>query len=672
MAKLLGIDTGGTYTDAVLFDEEAGVLASAKDLTTKHDLMIGVRGAVERVLPVLGAEEAIQLVSLSTTLATNAIVEGHGAPVCLVLIGYEAKALDKAGLREALKGDPVVFAAGGHNAMGDEAAPLNTAEIEEIALRYGESVAAFAVAGFFGVRNPDHEIKARNIIRERTGLPVTCAHELTSNLDAPRRALTALLNARLIPQLYQLILAVRSLLVEKGIEAPLMVVKGDGSLVADDVALASPVETILSGPAASVVGARYLSGEKDVIVSDIGGTTTDIAVLKEGRPLLDREGARVGGWRTMVEAVRVHTFGLGGDSEVRLSPDRWPHGCGLIIGPRRVVPLSLLCHQHPGHLETLSRQTQRPEWYDWDGRFAMRLRPMDTTVELPRMEAKLWAALAEGPLALEHLAPEPALLRPLNRLVDRGLVIYSAFSPSDAAHMLGLQSGWNAEAAGLGATLLARRGHQTNVLPRLSPTELAEMTYERVIVQTGRVLVEAMLSEEGLPPLGRTEGIASRIVELALQKSRRPDALLDSSFRLGRPLAAIGAPAETYYAEVAERLSSRLVVPKHAEVCNALGAVAGGVLQAVRILISQPEEGRFRAHLSEGISDFMDLDQACAAAEQEAQARARQLAVDAGACDIEVTLDKEKRSAKMATGEEIFVEMEVTATAVGRPRLAAE
>src|SRR5690606_34837214 len=117
------------------------------------------------------------------------------------------------------------------------------------------------------------------------------------------------------------------------------VVKGDGSLISDAVALASPVETILSGPAASVIGARALAGLAEgaagAFISDIGGTTTDIAVLHGGRAVLNREGATVGGFRTMVEAVAVHTLGLGGDSEVR--PDSYRP---LLVGPRRAVPLA--------------------------------------------------------------------------------------------------------------------------------------------------------------------------------------------------------------------------------------------------------------------------------------------------------------------------------------------
>ncbi len=199
------------------------------------------------------------MVSISTTLATNAIVEKHGAPICLILMGYDAKALERAGLRQAMGGDPVVMVAGGHKPTGEPQAELDVAAVRAAILEHAPKVAAFAVSGYFSVRNPAHEIAVRALVRELTGEPVTCGHELTSKLDAPRRALTAALNARLIPQLQQLVQAVEGLLARKGIKAPLMVVKGDGSLIKSDLALTCPVETILSGPAASLVGARHLA-----------------------------------------------------------------------------------------------------------------------------------------------------------------------------------------------------------------------------------------------------------------------------------------------------------------------------------------------------------------------------------------------------------------------------
>ncbi len=665
----LGIDTGGTYSDAVLYDEADGVLASAKALTTKHDLSLCIGEVMERVLGA-GKPEDVRLVSLSTTLATNAVVEGQGNPVCLILIGYDEASLQRASLAAAIGRDPLAFVTGGHGPLGDEQATLDEDAARTAIAQHAGGVEAFAVAGYFGVRNPAHELRVRDLVRETTGLPVTCAHELTSNLDAPRRALTAVLNARLIPQIQTLILAVRERMKALRISCPLMVVKGDGSLIKDEVALTCPVETILSGPAASVVGAQALSRKSDIVVSDIGGTTTDIAVLRGGRPVLNAKGAVVGGWRTMVEAISVHTFGLGGDSDLRLAEQRWPDGPGLEVGPRRVVPLSLLGEQHPDVLFELQAQRRQDRSRDWDGRFALRLRTADPDTLSPS-ERRLWDALAEGPRPLNHLLRNFAAMLPLTRLIERGLVIHGAFTPSDAAHLLGKQQGWSVEAARLGAELLARSGVQSRRLPELSAEALAELALERVVVRSGEVLVEALLAEEGERPLEADKGPGRRLVARALQpKAARQAGLLAPSLGLNLPLVAVGAPAGTYYPVLAERLGLRQVVVPHAEVCNAVGAVAGGVSQRVKILVTAPGENCYRVHLPEGLRDFDDREAALALARQTARNMARDQAITAGALAPEIELEETERAAEVFGGDPIFVEAEVIATAVGRPRLA--
>ena len=156
MAILLGIDTGGTYTDAALLDDERGVIGFAKSLTTKHDLSLGIRRAVEAALPDPPPE--INLVSLSTTLATNAVVEGQGSPICLLLLGYPPDALDREGLRQVLGSDPVVFIDGGHTITGDEQMPLDIDAARRAIEMNAETTEAFAVSGYFGVYNPSHEL----------------------------------------------------------------------------------------------------------------------------------------------------------------------------------------------------------------------------------------------------------------------------------------------------------------------------------------------------------------------------------------------------------------------------------------------------------------------------------------------------------------------------------
>ena len=289
MAYFLGVDTGGTYTDAVIVDEAAdAVIGKAKSLTTRGDLALGIGRAVDAALE--GAQVAakdVALVSLSTTLATNALVEGQGGRVALVVIGFDPDDLERGGLVEALKGDPVIRIAGGHTHAGTEAAALDLAALEAEVAALGPQVMGFAVAARFATRNPAHEVVARAAIRRITGRPVTCSHELSAQLNGPKRALTAVLNARLIGMIDRLVAACERHLEAVGIHAPLMVVRGDGALISAAMVRERPIETILSGPAASIVGARWLTGAADALASDIGGTTTDVALLRGGLPEIE-------------------------------------------------------------------------------------------------------------------------------------------------------------------------------------------------------------------------------------------------------------------------------------------------------------------------------------------------------------------------------------------------
>jgi N-methylhydantoinase A/oxoprolinase/acetone carboxylase beta subunit len=693
MTTFLGIDTGGTYTDAVLFDKDRGVLASAKALTTKFDLAVGIRNAIEAVLPPSSANPGISLVSLSTTLATNALVEGHGTPICLLLLGYPEDSLNLAGLGKALGRDPVVFLDGGHTITGTEQAPLDLRAAEQAILKHAAHAEAFAISGYFGVLNPAHELRVRELVRQLTGLPVTCGHELTSNLHAPRRALTAALNARLIPYIEQLIASMRQILDEKGIRAPLMVVKGDGSLMDARVAVERPVETILSGPAASVVGARYLCAEADVLVVDMGGTTTDIALLQDGRPALSQEGATVGGWRTMVEAIAVHTSGLGGDSEVTFDVDD-----GMQVGPQRIVPLSLLAHQYPEVLPILEQHAARESLYGFDGQFALRQRHLDPATgagvaggkDLDSAMADIWEKLADGPMPLDKLFLDRSRTfrrsRALAGLVERGYTVMSGFTPSDACHVLGYQDSWSSPAAQLGAVIGARRRAHVLRQPQGTPEEFSRQVFQQVLLQLGRATVEASLSQLYDISLKTPSGSdGSRIwrelfLDQALGKEGEASALLDVSLHLRLPLAAVGAPVATYFPGLAERLHSRLVIPEHAGIANAIGAVVGSVTYTARAILRpmdicllplQGDEG-IRVHLPTGIHDLTGLEEAAAYAEAETRRLALEGAERAGARDIHIHVERQDHIARGRDGKEVLLDSDIVASAAGRPRLAEE
>ncbi|MGH8319014.1 MAG: hydantoinase/oxoprolinase N-terminal domain-containing protein [Steroidobacteraceae bacterium] len=660
----IGLDTGGTYTDAVALHGGRRVIASAKALTTHWDLSVGLGAALRSVLNALpeGARQRISLVSVSTTLATNAVVENRFSPICAILVGFNDRMAAETGIEKQL-GGRVVRVRGGHDPTGVEEQPLDEAAVEAAVADFGPRVEAFAVAAQFSVRNPEHELRVRERIRALCRKPVTLSHELSAQLNAPKRALTAALNARLVPHIRHLLDAVGQTLERLGLHAPLMIVKGDGTLMRSSVALQYPIETVLSGPAASVVGAAFLTDLKDFAVADMGGTTTDVAIITDGRPVVRADGAVIGGWRTMVQAIDVHTSGLGGDSEVHFDRE-----ARLKVGPRRVMPLSLLAHQFPEVLGELTRLAAAERLPLFAGQFGHRNPGREAGADLDRLELRVWEALGTTPRRLDEVARTTQGVEALRRLVDRGLATLAGFTPSDALHVLGRQSGWSRDAARLGAATLATE--ERNVTARKgkdSPEALSERVCELVIRQAARVVLESALAQDpGVEPHNGRWGPLGILIERAVE-GRPVSKLIDAQPRLASPLVAIGAPAAAFYPEVARRLGAQLVVPEHAAVCNAVGAVVGVVSETVDILVNQPQWQVFRVHDPAGIRDFAEPEGAIAVAKDVSRELALAAARRAGATDPHMETFVTERRASASSGEDYLAEATVRSRATGRP-----
>jgi N-methylhydantoinase A/oxoprolinase/acetone carboxylase beta subunit len=256
--------------------------------------------------------------------------------------------------------------------------------------------------------------------------------------------------------------------------------------------------------------------------------------------------------------------------------------------------------------------------------------------------------------------------RALARLIDRGLVVRAAITPSDAAHVVGRQSDWSHEAARLGAALLARR---------LGAGWTAAGVAERIIEQVVRQSAEALLDtafDRWRPGEGLIEPARSLIDEAIAGPQGRTTDLFTMTIALADPIVAIGAPAAAYYPAVAERLGTISVIPPFAAVCNAIGAVVGGVVRTVRALITAPEEGRFRIHLPSQVSDFRSLEEAAAFAFVTLQGVAETQARQAGAVDVQLRQQRRDKIVRETNGLELFIESELEVTAFGRPRLATE
>jgi len=665
MAYLLGVDTGGTYTDAAIIDEAAQtVVGAAKSLTTRGDLAVGIGGAVDAALAGAGISAGqIALVSLSTTLATNALVEGQGGRVALVSIGFTEKDLDRGGLSGALGRDPMVSIAGGHSHDGREAAVLDEAALLAAVTALKEEVEAFAVVSRFATRNPAHEKRARDLIGQETGRPVTCSYQLSAKLNGPKRALTALLNARLVGSIARLVAACERHLAHLGIDVPLMVVRGDGALISAEMVRERPIETILSGPAASIVGARWLTGERDALVSDIGGTTTDVALLRDGLPEIDPEGALVGGFRTMVEAVAMRTTGLGGDSEVHVQSEGL-YG-GVRLGPRRLMPLALLAHDHPDMVITaLEKALSSEVALDYAGRFVV---PMaGDPAGLPPRDAGLLDRIT-APMPVQGLLTSRLEGAALDRLVARGLVMLAGATPSDASHVLGRLTVWNADAARLGLQLMARkRGGSGNRLADGADT-LARMIVDQLTEQTVDCLLEAAFAEDRAFAGENPATLARHVLTRSGLAPHR--GVVELTARIGVPVIGLGASAPNYYRAVGERLGARMILPEHAGVANAIGAVVGQIRQVVSGVVTSAGEGRFTVHLPQGPTPFGSRDAALEALQAALSHQARDRAERAGAEHLTLTVSRDIREVEIE-GRKMFVEAEVTVTATGRPRIA--
>ncbi|MEM9872251.1 MAG: hydantoinase/oxoprolinase family protein [Pseudomonadota bacterium] len=661
MSILLGVDTGGTYTDAVLMRDEEVVIARAKALTTRHDLAIGVGEAVRTVLVSSGVTPAeVGLASLSTTLATNALVEGQGGRAALIYVGFDKAAADTPGLAEALGDDPICALSGGHRHDGTEAAALDEAGLLSFLAAHRGTIGGFAVAAQFATRNPAHELRVAELVREVTGVPVSASHQLSSKLGGPKRAVTALLNARLIGMIDTLIGQAQHVLGELGVGAPLMVVRGDGALMSAAQARARPIETILSGPAASIVGARWLTGADDALVSDIGGTTTDIAMLRAGRPAIDPMGAQVGPHRTMVEAVAMRTTGLGGDSDVHFVAEGLTGG--VTLGPRRVVPVSLLAQQAPDIvvpiLEAQARSTVPGEH---DGRFVRAVTGARCDGLGPR-EAALLERIGTGIRPLSDVLRARVEIGGLRRLVSRGIVQVSALTPSDAAHVLGWLQTWDTDAAALACALFGRRRTGAGDMLAADAGTMARIIVDQLTHQTCVALLEAGLSEDDLP----TEYAEHVLMQRGLA---RPGGTVRVETGLAVPVVGLGASAAAYYPAVGRALRTHMILPDDGGVANAIGAVVGRVTVRKSGTITSPGEGLYRVHLPDGLEDFADQHAALGRLETVLQNAADTDARAAGAQDIQLRVHRDVRTAR-AEARDVFVEAVVTIEASGRPAIA--
>jgi N-methylhydantoinase A/oxoprolinase/acetone carboxylase beta subunit len=322
----LGCDVGGTHTDAVLIGD-GKIVARHKALTDHDDLLSSVRSAVREVAA--GAEaKRIRRVNLSTTLSTNAIVQDATDPVCVIVSA--GPGIDPQAHRI---GDEYHVVEGSIDHRGKEIAPLDEKAVARIAAgAAGKKIGAFAAVTKFSTRNPDHEKLIASKV-EKGAACVTLGHRLSGQLSFPRRIVTSYYNSAVWRLYNGFCDAIEKSLAEIGVEGEINVLKADGGTIPFALSRLLPVESILSGPAASVMGVAALCEMKgDAVMLDIGGTTTDIALFADGVPLIEKDGISLKKNPTLVRALATRSIGIGGDSVIRAD------GGKVTVGPERKGP----------------------------------------------------------------------------------------------------------------------------------------------------------------------------------------------------------------------------------------------------------------------------------------------------------------------------------------------
>ncbi len=661
---VLGIDTGGTYTDGVLLDYDSReVLATHKSLTTKRDFSIGIERVIEGIAIEDPAE--VRMVSVSTTLATNAIAEGKGKRVALLLVGYDPELISSFNLGARFATPNYYYFDGGHDLYGREQEELDLASILDKVNEVRGDVDAIAVSSYFSPLNPEHENRIYEAVSRVCDLPIVLGHQLSTRLGSVERATTAALNASLLAVLQDFVIAVRRAMEHREIDAPLMMVRGDGTLMSDEFASRTPVETIHSGPAASAIGGRFLAQIDDTLVLDVGGTTTDLALIEDGEVTVSEEGATVGDYETAVSAADLFSVALGGDSHITLNREKH-----IALGPERVVPLAHLAEEYPkvkSRLQALSRRAWAEAGPDWLEYWFLLREPDDDHLFQSSHAKKLVEFLSSGPKPVPEIVDHLDVLHVAQISVDElwreEILGKSGLTPTDLLHVEERYSPWDVKASELALQVFSHYQFK-------EPDEIREAVWRRAVEMIVHAVI-TFLSKQTLTPPTETrkeeeDDIGRWFFFNSIYKTHPH---LETLFRLREPIVGIGAPADFFLSEVAEALNAELVLPEHHAVANAMGAVAGSVMVVEEVLVyprldqSGLEVIGYYVQTSEDRKDFDEeaLDECMRYAKDLAHERALAAAVRSGADNPEVVVEVETE------GLDTY---RIRAKAMGNPRLA--
>ncbi|MCL1802518.1 MAG: hypothetical protein FWG30_02575 [Eubacteriaceae bacterium] len=622
----IGIDTGGTCTDAVAYDFDTSTLiAKGKALTTRENLSIGIGNALDQLPPELIRDA--QVVSLSTTLATNACLEGKGGRAKLVIFGLTDEIIIRfdAEARYGIKRDSVLTIDKPARAEGLEDVELDWEAILEKHGSWLQDADALSTAELYSMNNgAPSEKRLKELADEYFKLPCVSASEFISDVNVLTRSATALLNARMFPIIQEFVETAIADFEQRECTAPVMVVRSDGSMMSSDLSMSRPVETILSGPAASALAGKAFCEDQDFVIIDMGGTTTDISVVHKGKPVMVEEGILLAGWRTAVKGVLVSPFALGGDSTVRLVEGR------MRLFDRRSTPICVAATRWPEIKDMLRNllKTKHVNKFPLH-EFLYLVREPAEQKSYNDDELALLERLRKGPCILENLKDEAGIdlySFSSERLEEEGIVMRCGLTPTDFMHLKGDYVEFDTEASEIAARYILyslKRTHDVATDEEIA--ELADSVYDLVQGRMYENLVRVMLARQY--PKAFKEGVDAQtdflIKEAWATRDSEQGSIFKHTFTTKAALIGIGAPTHIFLPAVAKALDAPCILPEHAEVANALGALKASINVVQRIEISHIMSltigPYYIVHTPKGSRQFKKLDEAIELAKAEAE-----------------------------------------------------
>lgn len=662
----IGIDTGGTCTDVVAYDfENEQIIAYGKTLTTKEDLSIGIGKALDK-LPRECVQQA-DVIALSTTLATNACVENKGGRAKLVLFGIDKETIVKVGGNYGLTmDDSLHFINSKTKPTGKVVEAPDWVGFEAKLKDHFESCDAVGIVEMYAKKTgAQFEKKAHSMIEEQLGIPSVCGYELFSENNIVKRGASALLNARLIPVIEDFLRSVEKALAERQIKAPFVIVRSDGSLMTEQFTATRPVETLLCGPVASVMGAVKLSREDNAIIVDMGGTTTDIAFVKAGVPQRVKTGVRIGKWDTFVKGLFVDTFALGGDSGVVIDDGK------LVLENEKVMPLCIAARKYPELVKFLKKEDESRILYrNQQKEIYLGLKNIDDRLAYSAQEKEIARNLYKNPTSLEMLGKKMetiVLNSQIERMVREGIMIRCGVTPTDVMHIKGDFNQYNSEASQYGINIMARSlAVQSEVL--------CEKIYDEVKRKLYFNLVRIMI-EDAFPAIRETglgEQLESIINDNFIRAKNGVGSIEFFGCQLATPAALIGvgAPTHIFLKDVARMLGTVAYSSEYSKVANALGAVIGKVNAVITIDVSYNQEmDDYIVYGGGERQSFKDLEKAKQVAVNLAEEKVRVEAINRGA-DNNLTISCNDQETVVDTEfGPLYMGYKVVATASGNLKL---